>query len=297
MAENARLPILLAIRLGVCIGPMLMLPGCVEGFDSANGSDKAYYRLYDYHIDRPRVLGMTYWPLLFSGGDIVTFEALAAAPDQLIDAEVEWWSCGIDQTVPFTYYSASCLNSSAAVFLGSGKTLEVEMPAYDTSSCESTGCYGFFPMIAVLGSDVPEPDEGYGITWLAPDYLNQSPPVYFDLHFASLTFKVGEGETTTTTARPGDRIRLEAELETYDVDFLFSWYASAGTFERLGLTRASSAALFSPPRRNVIGSENVLLIPEDQPAGPLMVYLVIDTVSYYYPGLQRFAVGRIEVSP
>lgn len=286
-----------SIRLSMLLLTGLSLCACVEGFDSANGSDRAYYRLYDYHIDRPRVLGMAYWPLLFGPGDTVTFEALAAAPDQLQDAAVEWWSCGIDQTVPFTYYSAGCLNSSAAVFLGTGPDLTVQMPDYDTSSCEETGCYGFFPMIAVLSSEEPEPDEGYGITWLAPDYLNQSPPVFFDLHFAELTFTVGEQGTTSTTAQPGERIALNVELETYDVDFLFSWYTSAGTFERLGLTRSTSAALFAPPRRNLIGSENALIIPKDQPAGEVMVYLVIDTVGYYYPGLQRHVVGRIQVVP
>lgn len=279
-----------------------LISGCIEGFDSATGTDAAYYRLTDYRIDRPRVLGVSYWPLVVKSGMPVTFEALAATPERLENVSVEWWGCGITRAEPFSYYGADCLGTSIAEYLGQGKTLTVTMPQYDTSSCEDYGCYGFFPVMAVVKEPSITTKVGYGVTYVAPDYEGEVPPVYFDLHYSDLTFTVGEeGEDgsnegqTSVVARPGERVPLRAKLLTQDVDFVFNWYVSAGDLELMGVTRANEVDLNSGGRRNEVASENALIIPEDFQGDEIAVYLVIDTVSYYYPGLERFAVGKIRV--
>jgi len=268
----------------------------VEGFDSANGTDKAYFRLYDYTIDRPRVLGIRYTPLDFSSGDVVTFEALSATPERFYDVSVEWWGCGISVPTPFSYYGADCLNTSIAEFLGEGARISVQMPTYDVSSCADTSCYGFFPVMAVVKEVDQSP--GYGVTYLVPDYENQVPPLLFDLNLADVVFTVGRSPegTTTTSVRPGERVPLAVALTTSDVDFQFSWYVTAGTLENLGVTRATGIEIHSGPQRNRVTSENTLVVPEDFAGDEIGVYLVIDSVSYYYPGVERFAVGRIQVT-
>lgn len=296
--RKERPKIRLSVLLSVCGGATALgtcLSGCVEGFDSANGTDKAYFRLYDYTIDRPRVLGIRYTPLDLSSGDTVTFEALGATPDRFFDVSVEWWGCGTSVATPFSYYGADCLDTSIAEYLGQGTAVTITMPVYDTSSCADTGCYGFFPVMAVLREQGQA--TGYGVTYLIPDYLNQQPPLVFDLNVADIQFTVGQGATGTpsVTARPGERVPLRVDMETVEVDYTFSWYVTAGTLESLGVTHATSLQIHSGPQRNLLRTDNALVIPEDFEGDEIGVYVVIDSNTYYYPGLEQFRVGRIQV--
>jgi len=283
----------------VCLGG-ISLGGCIEGFDATNGSDKAYHRLYDYQIDRPRVMGLAYWPILFSGGDTVVFEALAASPDDLASPRIEWWGCGVTREEPFVYYGTDCLESSLAEYLGEGASVSVTMPYYDTTSClGDESCYGYIPVFAVAyAQEDMEPDRGHGVTFVSPDYLNQSPnaPLNTDLHEARLEFTMEGLSEGTVTAAPGDEVSLEARVETLETDLLFSWYVSAGELKAYGVTRADEVILDRIVPRNIVYGRNTLIIPQEIDAEQIYVYLTVNSVTYYYPGLQRFATGVIQLS-
>ncbi len=273
-----------------------LVAGCVEGFDSFNGSDEAYYRLFDYVIDRPRVLAVTWWPPGVSGGRTVTFRALAATPEDPISPKVSWWACGLSLDTPFVYYGADCMQTSLAEFLGTGASLTVRLPDYDVSACEQTGsCYGYIPVIAVVASQ-DGTETGQGITFLTPDYYDRAPEPSLDAETwnATLELRIDGSPEGTATAAPGDAVQLEAVLPAGGPSYLFSWYVTEGTLVDHGVTSpADVTPVAGGGLYRVIGT-NTLVMPE-APSGAIQVYVVATPTEVVQAPLVRFATRTIEV--
>ncbi len=272
--------------------------GCVEGFDSFNGSDEAYYRLFDYVIDRPRVLAVTWWPPDVSGGEMVTFSALAATPEAPLSPEVSWWACGLSLDKPFVYYGADCMQTSLAEFLGTGPSLTVQLPYYDLSACEQTGsCYGYIPVIAVVASKAGE-QTGQGITFLTPDYYDRAPDPGMDAETWNdvLQLRLDGKSEEPVTASPGDSVRLEATLLSAEQAYTFSWYTSAGVFLDYGVTAVSEVHEQPAGKLYAVTGKNTLVLPEDA-SGKVYVYVVTTPFDATHASLTRFATGTIEVAP
>lgn len=285
------------VRAFMLIPILLLLSSCIEGFDSLNGADEAYYRLYDYRIDRPRVLGISYQPIFPSGGDLVTFNALAASPEHLTDAKVEWWGCGLTLDEPFAYYGADCLQTSLAEYLGTGSTLEVELPKYQTDNCSSDGCYGYIPIIAVMRGrgETGDDQEGYGLTYISPDYQDELGPLPMELDLYSASIELTMDGMNPGQAAPGEEIALDVRVETYASELQFSWYVSSGTLRDLGVTLTGEIEWGTLGKRNVLHAFNTLVVPEDEREGRIFIYVVIDPVEPEIIGLERFVTGEIEV--
>lgn len=285
--------------LGACVMActwLMSVAGCVEGFDAFNQSDAAYYRLYDYTIDRPRVLGIRYTPRTAQGGDVITFEALYAAPEGEGMNPLQWWGCGTSLTEPFSYYQADCLNTAIAEYLGEGSVLALTLPEYDASSCEY-GCIGYIPIFAEYTSAESDAS-GMAATWISPDYAGayEDQVLFVDLDHASLKLLMKGDEDGEVEGKPGERISLKVEAETFDVDFIFSWYVTRGTLLSYGVTRATAVELNQAPRKNRVVSENILEVPAGETSSNIDVYVVIDPATYYYPGVERFLKGMVHVS-
>ncbi len=275
------------------------LAACIDGFDSFNGADEAYYRLFDYVIDRPRVLAVTYWPPYVAGGEVVTLRALAATPDDLVSPKVSWWGCGVSLDVPFVYYGADCMQTSLAEFLGTGPVLSLQLPYYDLSACEASGgCNGYLPIVAVVESRDGE-SMGQGITFLSPDYLDRAPEPRIDAETWNDTIRLWIDGTAgaPVTAAPGEPVGLEAVVPSTETDHEFSWYTSEGTFTDYGVTRAAAVVSGQGEGLNLIHGRNTLVVPDHPSSTSIQVYVVATPVSAIHPALTRFATGTIEVSP
>ncbi len=278
------------------VSGVVILPGCIEGFDTLNGSDEAYYRLFDYVIDRPRVLAVTYWPPAPGAGEEVTFVALAATPEDPVSPEVTWWACGISLDVPFVYHGADCMETSLAELVGTGQSLTVRLPYYDVSGCApSGGCFGYIPVVATV-ADPDGEETGQGITFLSPDFLDRYPYPELDQNTwnAMIQLRI-DGNEGSATARPGSEVVLEATVLSEEPDREFSWYTTAGTFTEYGVTVARADWSFQGDGLHVVLGRNTLVVPKESPPDSIQVYVVSIPLDAYHPSLTRFASGTIEV--
>lgn len=230
--------------------------------------DAAYRQALDYHLDRPRLLGLAITPTALTEGVEASFEALILGPPGVEAGQVRWRSCGLELDSAVNIWDLSCFSDDLEVVdLGAGNPMSWTPPT--PPGCEDTGyCYSSFPFLmeAEIGGE-----ELRGAFFASVSPADQV--IASAISWRTLPLTITASEQTDGQITLEAWMGLEAQQQT------FRWYVDDGTL----LDTARTA--IQGERDGGVYSTNRWVVPEEN--GSFRVVVVVSS----YEGFDGWDTG------
>jgi len=215
----------------------------------------------DYHIDRPRIIGLSTYPQVFQHGTPVTYNALIVGPDGTEPESVSVDLCGLLDDQITEIYGTECFKE----------------PEYITHVADSVPFVWEPPDQSGIGCDDDPEENWWTCTSMVPllfraDFEKESAYAIFNMpvHANPATSEVVDLPIVSLTATgdivAGGDVELRAE-STLAPEYAWRWYVDAGELRGTGRTLDNTG-------EGPLVSENTLTIPEDW-SGTLRVFVVV----------------------
>lgn len=230
------------------------------------GDDAIVYQSLDYHLDRPRLLGLALDPTVLTAGQETSFEVFILGPEGQSLSSVAWQSCGLTLDGAVSFYDLSCFSDDLEVSaLGTGNPLRWTPP--EPPGCADTGwgCTSYVPFLMTAA---------YGETTVSGAF-------FASLHSSAEVVDAApswRGLPLTITAGPvtDGQVALEAWLGTDADQLSVRWYVDDGVLLDTARTALQGA------RDGGVYSTNRWVLPEG--SGSWRVVVVVSSYDGYSDG-------------